>query len=57
MSYLEIKYNLLLQYCQFLTVFVALKLEGKPVKDHPVIDRLLHIKTLLEKLRPLDSKL
>jgi len=57
MSYLEMKYNLLLTYCQFLSVFIALKLEGKPVKDHPVINRLLHIKTLLERLRPLDQKL
>lgn len=57
MSYLEMKYNLLLTYCQFLSVFITLKLEGKPVKDHPVINRLLHIKTLLERLRPLDLKL
>ena len=57
MSYLEMKYNLLLSYCSFLSVFVLLKLEGKPVRDHPVISRLLHIKVLLERLRPLDQKL
>jgi hypothetical protein len=34
-----------------------LKLEGKPLRDHPVIGRLLHIKILLERLKPLDSKL
>lgn len=57
MSYLEMKYNLMLSYCQFLAFFVLQKLEGKPVSDHPVIGRLIHIKTLLERLRTLDQKL
>lgn len=55
MTYLEMKYNLLSQYCQFLSVYLLLKLEGESaMEEHPVIGRLLHIKTLLEKLRPLD---
>ena len=57
MTYLEMKYNLLLSYLQFLSIVILLKLEGKPLRDHPVIPRLLHIKLLLERLRPLDTKL
>ena len=57
MTYLEMKYNLLLSYCTFLSFYLLMKAEGKSVKDHPVIFKLAHIKTLLEKLRPLDSKL
>ena len=57
MTYLEMKYNLLLSYCTFLSFYLLLKLEGKSVTDHPVIFKLAHIKTLLEKLRPLDAKL
>ncbi len=57
MTYLEMKYNLLLSYCQFLSYYILLKLEGQPVKDHPVIMKLIHIKTLIERLRPLDNKL
>ena len=34
-----------------------MKLEGKPVENHPVIHKLTHIKTLFEKLKPLDQKL
>jgi hypothetical protein len=33
---------------------LLLKVEGKEVKNHPVIDRLVHIRTLFEKLKPLD---
>jgi hypothetical protein len=57
MSYLEMKYNLMLSYCSFLTYYLLLKLEGAQVENHPVIGKLVHIKTLFEKLRPLDSKL
>jgi hypothetical protein len=31
-----------------------LKLEGKDVSNHPVIFKLAHTRTLLERLRPLD---
>lgn len=57
MTYLEMKYNLLLSYCTFLSFYLLMKLEGKEVTDHPVIFKLAHIKTLMEKLRPLDQKL
>ena len=54
MSYLEMKYNLMIHYCQFLAFYILLKLRGRKVEGHPVIGKLLHIKTLFEKLRPLD---
>jgi Sas10/Utp3/C1D family len=54
MTYLEMKYNLLLSYCSFLSFYLLMKIEGKSVKDHPVIFKLAHIKTLIEKLKPLD---
>ena len=54
MTYLEMKYNLLLSYCTFLSFYLLMKVEGKSVKDHPVIFKLAHIKTLIEKLKPLD---
>ena len=57
MSYLEMKYNLLMSYCTFLTFYLLLKVEGKPVENHPVIHKLTHIKALFEKLKPLDQKL
>ena len=57
MSYLEMKYNLLMSYCTFLAFYLLLKVEGKPVENHPVIHKLTHIKSLFEKLKPLDQKL
>ena len=57
MSYLEMKYNLLMSYCTFLAFYLLLKIEGKPVENHPVVHKLTHIKTLFEKLKPLDQKL
>ena len=57
MSYLEMKYNLLMSYCTFLAFYLLMKVEGKNVENHPVVFKLAHIKTLFEKLKPLDKKL
>lgn len=56
-SYLEMKHNLLLSYSTFLSFYLLLKIEGKAVKDHPVLYKLAHIKSLLDNLAPLDEKL
>lgn len=56
-SYLEAKYLLLLHYCIHLVFYVLLKAEGRPVRDHPVIARLVEIRAFLEKARPIDKRL
>lgn len=51
------KYNLMVTYCNLLSFYMLLRVEAKNVSDHPVVKRLIHVKLLLEKLRPLDQKL
>uniref|UniRef100_A0A1J3JPG3 Something about silencing protein 10 n=1 Tax=Noccaea caerulescens TaxID=107243 RepID=A0A1J3JPG3_NOCCA len=55
--YLEVKQILLLAYCQSITFYLLLKSEGQPIRDHPVLARLVDIKALLDKVRELDGKL
>lgn len=54
MHYLEVKKLLLLTYCQAISFYLLLKSEGHPVRDHPVIARLVDIKNLLDKVLFLD---
>lgn len=50
MHYMEVKQLLLMTYCQAITFYLLLKSEGQPVRDHPVIARLVEIKNLLDKV-------
>jgi hypothetical protein len=43
-SFLEVKYQLLLSYIGHILFYLLLKAEGKSVKDHPVMDQLHHIR-------------
>ncbi|CAH8383806.1 unnamed protein product [Eruca vesicaria subsp. sativa] len=55
--YLEVKQILLLAYCQSITFYFLLKSEGQPIRDHPVLARLVDIKSLLDKIKELDGEL
>nr|XP_043632540.1 something about silencing protein 10 [Erigeron canadensis] len=56
-QYMELKKQLLLAYCQAITFHLLLKSEGHAVHDHPVLGRLVEIKNLLDKMKPLDENL
>ena len=56
-QFLEMKFHLLLAYCQHITFYLLLKAEGKCIKTHPVVESLLRIRTMMERLKPLDRKL
>jgi len=57
MSFLQMKFHLLLLYCMHIVFYMTLKVEGQPVKDHPVIQRLVELRVYLQKLLPLEKKL
>ncbi|XP_073280576.1 protein THALLO [Primulina huaijiensis] len=57
MHYIEVKQLLLQSFCQAITFYLLLKTEGLPVRDHPVVSRLVEIKSLLDKMKELDENL
>ena len=56
-SYLEAKFHVLLSYCINITFYLLMKANGQGVKDHPVVEELVRLRTTMEKIRPLDAKL
>ncbi|XP_076374999.1 neuroguidin-A isoform X1 [Megalopta genalis] len=57
LSFLEMKYHMLLSYLINLTYIVLRKCSGERIEGDPSIDRLIEIRTVLEKIRPIDQKL
>lgn len=57
LGFLEMKYQMLLSYLINLTYIVLRKCSGEKIESDPSIDRLIEIRTVLEKIRPIDSKL
>ncbi|XP_046843463.1 something about silencing protein 10-like isoform X2 [Xenia sp. Carnegie-2017] len=56
-EYLEMKYQLMLNYLVNICFYLLLKAHQIPVLNHPVIKRLVEYRELLQQLKPLDSKL
>ncbi|XP_076017221.1 neuroguidin [Genypterus blacodes] len=57
LSFLDLRYHLLLFYLQDLTHLISMKTEGSRIKDSGALGRIVTVRTLLEKMRPLDHKL
>ncbi|XP_068604008.1 neuroguidin-like [Brachionichthys hirsutus] len=57
LSFLDLRYHLLLFYLQDLTHLISIKTEGGRIKDSDALNRVVTIRTVLEKMRPLDHKL
>ncbi|KAM9839456.1 neuroguidin [Aulostomus maculatus] len=57
LSFLDLRYQLLLFYLQDLTHLISIKTEGGKIKDSEALKRVVTVRTVLEKMRPLDHKL
>lgn len=57
LSFLEMKYNMLLSYLINVTYVVLRKCSGETIEGDPCIDRLIEIRTVLEKIKPIEHKL
>ncbi|KAB5533152.1 hypothetical protein PHYPO_G00128510 [Pangasianodon hypophthalmus] len=57
LSFLDLRYHLLLFYLQDVAHLISIKADGQSLKDNGAIHRLVTIRTVLEKMRPLDQKL
>ncbi|KAG8176310.1 hypothetical protein JTE90_008364 [Oedothorax gibbosus] len=57
LSFLDLKNHALLNYVMNLTYIILQKLTGKKIENCSAIDRLVQLRIVLEKMRPIDEKL
>ncbi|NXR67938.1 SAS10 protein, partial [Rhadina sibilatrix] len=55
--YLQTKYHLYLNYCANISFYLVLKSKRMPVHSHPVIERLVAYRNIINDLAPIDQKL
>ncbi|CAM9238221.1 unnamed protein product [Choristocarpus tenellus] len=55
LSYLRTRQQLLMAYCINVCFYMLLKAKGQPSKGHPVVERLLSYRGLLEEMVPIDK--
>lgn len=56
-EYVNLKRQLIVQYCTNITFYMVLKAKRVPVANHPVIKRLISFRNLLKQLEPVDKRL
>lgn len=60
-SFIELKHNLLLSYCTFLSFYLLLKVDSSvsdtDIRGHPVLHKITALKQTLDGLQPMDDKL
>lgn len=57
LSFLDVKSQLFISYLLYLFMYSLMKSQGKPIHDHPIVKRLIYLKSLLIKLKPIEKKL
>ena len=57
LSFIESKYTLMLSYCCHIVFYLLMKSEGRSVRDHPLLTRLVELRAYLEKIRPIEKKM
>lgn len=57
LAFLETKYQIFVGYCANLAYYMLLCVRGKSLEQHPVIERLLKYRLLIEKIKPMEIKL
>ncbi|NWY76056.1 SAS10 protein, partial [Erithacus rubecula] len=55
--YLQTKYHLYLNYCANISFYLVLKAKRMPVHSHPVIERLVAYRNIINDLAPIDQRL
>ncbi|XP_026189622.1 uncharacterized protein C3B8.09 [Cyclospora cayetanensis] len=56
-SLFDTKNQLLLSYLSYLSYYVVLKAHGVSIASHPVVERLIESRLLLQKIRPVEAAL
>lgn len=57
LAYLETKLELLISYCIDVQFYLLFRTEGGNIASHPVIDQILLLQGVFERLKPIDSKM
>jgi U3 small nucleolar RNA-associated protein 3 len=56
-SLINIRAEAMIEFCRYLSLLTIMKLNGDSIENHPIIKRLIFLKTFLTKLKPISKKI
>jgi hypothetical protein len=56
-SLINVRVEAMTEFCRFLSLLAVMKLNGDSIENHPILKRLIFLKTFLTKLKPINKKI
>ena len=56
-SLINVRTEALIDFCRFMSLLAIMKLNGESIKDHPILEKLIFLKTFLGRLKPINKKI
>jgi len=56
-SLINVRTEALIDFCRFMSLLAVMKVNGDKIEGHPIVKKLIFLKTFLARLKPINKKI